>query len=144
MKIILQRVTNASVSVDQHVVSQINQGYLLLVGVGSEDTEHTVKESADNILKLRLMPDANGKLGINIIDHGGDILAVSQFTLYADFSKGNRPSFHQAAPPDIARNLFSYFISELERGLGKKVLQGVFGADMKVTLCNDGPVTISL
>jgi D-tyrosyl-tRNA(Tyr) deacylase len=144
MKIILQRVTNASVSVDQHVVSQINQGYLLLVGIGSEDTEHTVRESADNILKLRLMPDANGKLGINIIDYGGDILAVSQFTLYADFSKGNRPSFHLAAPPDIARNLFSYFISQLERGLGKKVLQGVFGADMKVTLCNDGPVTISL
>lgn len=144
MKIILQRVINASASVDQKVVSQINQGYLLLVGIGSEDTEQNVTASAKNILKLRLMPDTNGKLGVNIVDYGGDILAVSQFTLYADFSKGNRPSFHLAAAPDIARNLFTHFISELERGLGKKVLQGVFGADMQVTLCNDGPVTISL
>ncbi len=144
MKIVLQRVTSASVQVEQNTVGQIQAGYLLLVGIGSEDTNATVKCAADNILKLRLMSDAQGKMGVNLRDHGGDILAVSQFTLYADFSKGNRPSFHQAAAPEVARPLFAKFVHELEKGLGKKVAQGVFGADMKVSLCNDGPVTIVL
>ncbi len=144
MKIVLQRVTSASVQVEQNTVGQIQAGYLLLVGIGSEDTNATVKCAADNILKLRLMSDAQGKMGVNLRDHGGDILAVSQFTLYADFSKGNRPSFHQAAAPEVARPLFAKFVHELENGLGKKVAQGVFGADMQVTSCNDGPVTIIL
>jgi len=144
MKIVLQRVQSASVQVDNKIVSQIQQGYLLLIGVGSDDTDETITAAVNNVLKLRLLTDANGKMGVNIIDGGGDILAVSQFTLYADFSKGNRPSFHQAATPDVARPLFTKFINALENGLGRKVAQGVFGADMKVTLCNDGPVTVIL
>jgi D-tyrosyl-tRNA(Tyr) deacylase len=144
MKIVLQRVQSASVQVDNKIVSQIQQGYLLLIGVGSDDTDETITTAVNNVLKLRLLTDANGKMGVNIIDGGGDILAVSQFTLYADFSKGNRPSFHQAATPDVARPLFTKFINALENGLGRKVAQGVFGADMKVTLCNDGPVTVIL
>lgn len=144
MKIVLQRVTSASVQVEQNTVGQIQAGYLLLVGIGSEDTNATVKLAAENILKLRLMSDAQGKMGVNLRDHGGDILAVSQFTLYADFSKGNRPSFHHAAAPEVARPMFALFVEELEKCLGKKVAQGVFGADMKVTSCNDGPVTIIL
>ncbi len=144
MKIVLQRVTSASVQVEQKIFGSIQVGYLLLVGIGSEDTDATVKLAAENIVKLRLMSDAQGKMGVNLRDHGGDILAVSQFTLYADFSKGNRPSFHHAAAPELARPLFALFIEELEKCLGKKVSQGVFGADMKVTSCNDGPVTIIL
>ncbi len=144
MKIVLQRVQSASVEVDNQIVGQIQHGYLLLIGVGSEDTEETIAAAANQVLKLRLLADANGKMGVNIIDGGGDILAVSQFTLYADFSKGNRPSFHHAATPEVARPLFSKFISELEKGLGRKIAQGVFGADMKVALCNDGPVTVIL
>lgn len=144
MKIVLQRVQSASVEVDNQIVGQIQHGYLLLIGVGSEDTEETIAAAANQVLKLRLLADANGKMGVNIIDGGGEILAVSQFTLYADFSKGNRPSFHHAATPEVARPLFSKFISELEKGLGRKIAQGVFGADMKVALCNDGPVTVIL
>lgn len=144
MKIVLQRVQSASVEVDNQIVGQIQHGYLLLIGVGSEDTEETISAAANQVLKLRLLADANGKMGVNIIDGGGDILAVSQFTLYADFSKGNRPSFHHAAAPEVARPLFLKFISELEKGLGRKIAQGVFGADMKVALCNDGPVTVIL
>ena len=144
MKIILQRVHSASVKVQNVVVSQIQQGYLLYIGIGTDDNPEVIQQTASNILKLRLMPDAEGKMGVNILDHGGDILAVSQFTLYADFSKGNRPSFHQAAAPEVARPLYEKFVRELEIGLGKKVAQGVFGADMEVTLCNAGPVTIIL
>ncbi len=144
MKIVLQRVQSASVEVDNQIVGQIQHGYLLLIGVGSEDTEETISAAANQVLKLRLLADVNGKMGVNIIDGGGEILAVSQFTLYADFSKGNRPSFHHAAAPEVARPLFLKFISELEKGLGRKIAQGVFGADMKVALCNDGPVTVIL
>jgi len=144
MKIVLQRVQSASVEVDNQIVGQIQHGYLLLIGVGSEDTEETISAAANQVLMLRLLADANGKMGVNIIVGGGDILAVSQFTLYADFSKGNRPSFHHAAAPEVARPLFSKFISELEKGLGRKIAQGVFGSDMKVVLCNDGPVTVIL
>ena len=144
MQIVLQRVTYASVEVDNQIVGKINQGYLLFVGIGSEDNSQVMQKGAAEILKLRLMSDANGKMGVNIIDHGGDTLVVSQFTLYADFSKGNRPSFHRAAGPEIAQPLLENFITELERGLGKKVAQGIFGADMNVSLCNDGPVTINL
>lgn len=144
MKIVLQRVQSASVEVDNQIVGQIQHGYLLLIGVGSEDTEETISAAANQVLMLRLLVDANGKMGVNIIVGGGDILAVSQFTLYADFSKGNRPSFHHAAAPEVARPLFSKFISELEKGLGRKIAQGVFGSDMKVVLCNDGPVTVIL
>lgn len=144
MQIVLQRVLEASVEVDRRTVGKINQGYLLLVGIGSEDSNLTVENAAAEVLKLRLMSDANGKMGVSIIDQGGEILVVSQFTLYADFSKGNRPSFHRAAAPAMAQSLLAKFIAELEKGLGKKVAQGVFGADMKVSLCNDGPVTINL
>jgi len=141
---VLQRVQSASVEVNNQIVGQIQHGYLLLIGVGSEDTEETISAVANQVLKLRLLADASGKMGVNIMDGGGDILVVSQFTLYADFSKGNRPSFHHAAAPEVARPLFTHFISELEKGLGRKIAQGVFGADMKVALCNDGPVTVIL
>ena len=144
MQVVLQRVTHASVAVEDSIVGEIQQGYLLLVGIGSEDNTQVMQRAAEDILKLRLMSDGNGKMGVSIMDSTREILAVSQFTLYADFSKGNRPSFHRAAPPVIAKVLWNTFVAELEKGLGRKIAQGIFGADMKVALCNDGPVTVHL
>jgi D-tyrosyl-tRNA(Tyr) deacylase len=144
MKVVLQRVLSASVSVDGTVHGAIDAGYLLLVGIATGDDEATVRRLAADVAKVRLMSDAQGKMGVNLRDAGGAALAVSQFTLLADFSKGNRPSFNGAARPEIARPLFDLFVSELSAHLGRPVPTGVFGADMRVELVNDGPVTVVL
>jgi D-aminoacyl-tRNA deacylase len=144
MKVVLQRVLSASVSVDGVISGSIGGGYLLLVGIAVGDDESTVRRLATDVAKARLMPDSQGKMGVNLRDAGGDALAVSQFTLLADFSKGNRPSFNGAARPEVARPLFDLFVAELSTHLGRPVPTGVFGADMRVELVNDGPVTVVL
>ena len=144
MKVVLQRVLSASVSVDGNITGSIGPGYLLLVGLAAGDDETTVRRLAADVSKARLMSDAQGKMGVNLRDAGGRALAVSQFTLLADFSKGNRPSFNGAAKPEIAKPLFDLFVHELSALLGQPVPTGVFGADMRVELLNDGPVTVVL
>ena len=144
MKVVLQRVLSAAVSVDGRTTGVIGPGYLLLVGLAAGDDENTVRRLAADISKARLMSDAQGKMGVNLRDAGGQALAVSQFTLLADFSKGNRPSFNGAAKPEVAKALFDLFVRELSDLLGSPVPTGVFGADMRVELVNDGPVTVVL
>ncbi|MBQ1948022.1 MAG: D-tyrosyl-tRNA(Tyr) deacylase [Clostridia bacterium] len=143
MRVLLQRVQNASVSVDGKTVGAIEQGYLAFVGIGGEDTEETVKKMLDKIYKLRIFADENGKTNLAAKDVGAELLAVSQFTLYADCSHGNRPSFMGAAPPAEASRLFDYFADQAT-ALFSKVERGIFGADMQVSLTNDGPFTIWL
>jgi D-tyrosyl-tRNA(Tyr) deacylase len=144
MKVVLQRVLSASVSVEGTTTSKIGPGYLLLVGLAAVDDEATVRRLAADVSKARLMPDYQGKMGVNLRDAGGQALAVSQFTLLADFSKGNRPSFNGAAKSEVAKPLFDLFVQELSTYLGRPVPTGVFGADMRVELLNDGPVTVVL
>ena len=144
MKVVLQRVTAAAVTVDGVVVGRIGRGYLLLVGLAVGDDETTVRRLAAEVAKARLMPDAQGKMGVNLRDAGAEALAVSQFTLLAEFTKGNRPSFNGAARPEVAQPLFDLFTQELGALLGRPVPTGVFGADMAVELMNDGPVTVVL
>jgi D-tyrosyl-tRNA(Tyr) deacylase len=144
MKVVLQRVLSASVSVDGVVSGRIDAGYLLFVGIAVGDDEAMVRRLAAEVAKARLMTDGQGKMGVNLPDAGGQALAVSQFTLLADFSKGNRPSFTAAARPEHAKPLFELFVSELSARLGRPVPTGVFGADMRVELINDGPVTVVL
>jgi D-tyrosyl-tRNA(Tyr) deacylase len=144
MKVVLQRVLSSSVTVDGVTTGSIGRGYLLLVGLASGDDENTVRRLAADVAKARLMSDAQGKMGVSLRDAGGQALAVSQFTLLADFSKGNRPSFNGAAKPEIAKPLFELFVQELSKLLGQAVPTGVFGADMRVELVNDGPVTVVL
>jgi len=144
MKIIVQRVLSASVVVDHKTVSEIKKGYLLLVGIGAGDTTDDVQRLVSMITKIRIFPDAEGKMQHSISEVGGEILVVSQFTLLANFAKGNRPSFHDAAKPEVAKPLFEAFVEGLRTQSGLKILTGVFGADMQVSLCNDGPVTMIL
>jgi len=144
MVVVVQRVFSASVAVAGASVAQIGKGYLLLVGIGKDDTPEDVRRLVTEVAKVRLMEDAEGKMGLSIKDAGGAVLAVSQFTLLADFSKGNRPSFNKAAKPDVAKPLFDRFVQELSAELGQTVPTGVFGADMQVSLVNDGPVTVVL
>jgi len=144
MKIIVQRVLSASVAVDQKIVSEIKKGYLLLVGIGAGDSTEDVQRLVSMVMKIRIFPDAEGKMQHSITEVGGEILVVSQFTLLANFSKGNRPSFHDAAKPELAKPLFDAFVEGLRVQCGSKILTGVFGADMQVSLCNDGPVTMIL
>ncbi|MFF3101685.1 D-aminoacyl-tRNA deacylase [Viridibacillus arvi] len=141
MKVILQRSKKATVTVDGQVTGAIEQGYVLLVGLTHDDTKADADYIANKIVKMRLWEDADGKMNHSILDHGGAILSVSQFTLYADIRKGNRPSFIEAARPEEAEPLWEYF-NETLRNLGLHVETGVFGAMMDVQLTNDGPVTI--
>lgn len=143
MKIVLQRVTSASVTVDGTVTGKIDNGYLLLFGVGKDDTENDCKRLADKIVNLRIFSDDNGKINLSLKDVNGSLLVVPQFTLYADCRKGNRPNFIQAGSPEDANRLFEYF-AEYLRNKGQHVETGVFGADMKVELLNDGPFTVIL
>lgn len=140
----MQRVLSASVSIDHKIVSEIKKGYLLLVGVGPGDTTDDVQRLVSSVLKMRIFPDTEGKMQYSIGEIHGEILVVSQFTLLANFAKGNRPSFHDAAKPEVAKPLFEAFVEGLRLQLGPKISTGVFGADMQVSLCNDGPVTIIL
>ncbi len=144
MRILIQRVTSASVVVEGAVTGAIDSGLLLLVGVTHTDTEAIVDRMADKVVKLRIFSDEKGLMNRSVIDVGGGILAVSQFTLYADAKGGNRPSYTAAARPEQASPAFDRFVSKLAALLGKPVSTGVFGADMKVSLVNDGPVTIWL
>jgi D-tyrosyl-tRNA(Tyr) deacylase len=141
LKVILQRSKKATVTVDGQVTGAIKQGYVLLVGLTHGDTKDDADYIANKIVKMRLWEDADGKMNHAILDHGGAILSVSQFTLYADIRKGNRPSFIEAARPEEAEPLWEYF-NETLRNLGLHVETGVFGAMMDVQLTNDGPVTI--
>lgn len=143
MKFVIQRVTNASVTVEGNVVGEIGKGFLVLVGVGHEDTKEEAKRLVNKMIGLRIFEDENGKTNLSLADVGGELLVVSQFTLYADCQKGNRPSFTNAAGPDQANALYEYIV-ELCREKVTKVEKGVFGADMKVNLQNDGPFTIIL
>ncbi len=143
MKVVLQRVQHASVTIDGKVHGKINQGYLLLVGITDGDTEAEAKKLADKIVDLRIFEDENGKMNLSIEQVEGQILSISQFTLYADCRKGRRPSFTKAARPEISNPLYERF-NEFLRMRGMHVETGIFGAEMKVDLLNDGPVTIVL
>ena len=142
MKLVIQRVTHASVAVDGEVIGKIGKGYMVLIGIGREDTEETVRKYADKMLKLRIFEDENGKTNLSLAQVEGELLLISQFTLYADCSS-NRPGFTNAAPPDMAKSLYEYFV-EYCREKVPVVEKGEFGADMKVELLNDGPFTIVL
>ena len=144
MRIVLQRVKSASVSIDEVVVGNINQGFLLLVGVGPEDTSDDASYLARKIAGMRIFSDENGKMNLSIDQVGGKILSVSQFTLFADTKKGNRPSFTGAASPEAANKLYEEFNEILRTEYGLIVETGEFAADMQVSLVNDGPVTILL
>ncbi len=143
MRVVIQRVKQASVTVEGSCVGKIGQGLLLLVGIGREDTKAVIDKYIDKILKLRIFADEQGKTNLSLGDIQGEVLAISQFTLYADCKKGNRPNFLQAAEPACARELYLYFLKVCKEKLGK-VQAGEFGADMQVELINDGPFTIVL
>lgn len=143
MRLVIQRVTHASVSVDHKVVGKIGKGFLVLVGVGASDDETGVDKYLKKMLGLRIFEDENGKTNLSLADVNGELLLVSQFTLYANCRKGNRPSFIEAGEPGKAQALYEYMISKCKESV-PKVEQGVFGAEMKVELCNDGPFTIIL
>ncbi len=143
MKAVLQRVSYAKVTVEGKVVASIGKGLLMLLGAGPEDSIAKTEELAEKSARLRIFSDAEDKMNLSLLDVGGEAIVVSQFTLYADTSRGRRPSFIGAAKPDLAEPLVSVFANKL-RNLGIKTDQGVFGAHMEVELCNDGPVTILL
>ena len=142
MKVVIQRVSEASVTIDQNIVAQINKGLLILVGIESEDNLEDINWLVSKIVYLRIYGDENKVMNLSVKDIDGEIIVVSQFTLHALTKKGNRPSYIKAAKPEIAIPLYEKFIQLLELELGKSVQTGQFGADMKVALVNDGPVTI--
>ncbi|WP_025741117.1 D-aminoacyl-tRNA deacylase [Aquimarina pacifica] len=142
MKAVIQRVSEASVTVDHKVISKINQGLLILVGIVNEDTQEDIDWLSGKIARLRIFGDESGVMNKNVKEINGGVIVVSQFTLHASTKKGNRPSYIRAAKPDIAIPRYESFIKQLEIDLDKKVGTGIFGADMKVSLLNDGPVTI--
>ena len=142
MRVLIQRVKEASVTVDCKVISLIDNGLLLFVGITDDDTRDDILWLTKKIANIRLFDDENGVMNLSVMDTGGDILAVSQFTLMASTNKGNRPSYIKAAKPEISVPLYEEFCSEMELAVNKPIQRGVFGADMKVRLLNDGPVTI--
>ncbi len=143
MRAVIQRVKEAKVEVNGDIIGKIGEGFLVLLGVGKDDTEEDVQYLADKVLGLRIFEDEAGKMNLSITDVKGEILAVSQFTLYGDSRKGRRPSFDEAAPPDVAERLYELFIEEIRKS-GIKVETGKFRALMDVHLVNSGPVTILL
>ena len=144
MRTLLQMVSNASVTVDRTVVSVIGSGFLILLGIGAGDDEADIAWLCGKIARMRVFPDEEGKMNHSLLDTGGAALVVSQFTLHASTKKGNRPSFLNSAPPDVSEPLYETFCEALSSELGKPVSRGSFGADMQVSLTNDGPVTIWL
>lgn len=142
MRVLIQRVKNASVTIDGEIISLINNGLIVFVGICDEDGREDIEWLAKKIANIRLFDDENGVMNLSVTDVGGDVLAVSQFTLMASTKKGNRPSYIKAAKPDISVPLYEQFCQELEIAVNKPIKRGVFGADMKVALLNDGPVTI--
>lgn len=143
MKLVIQRAKKAQVEVDKKVVGKINNGFVVLLGVGPDDTKETVDFLIKKLINLRVFADKEYKMNLNLKDVNGELLIISQFTLYADCRKGNRPSFVNAAPPKLAEELYNYFVEECKK-MGLKTETGIFGAHMEVSLTNDGPVTIIL
>ena len=143
MKFVIQRVTQASVTIDNQITGQIDRGFLVLIGVSSSDTKETADKMIRKMLGLRIFEDENGKTNLDLAQVGGELLIISQFTLYADCKKGNRPSFTGAGKPEHANELYEYFIQEVQHQ-DIPVQHGIFGAHMQVNLTNDGPVTIVL
>ncbi len=141
MRTVIQRVSEAKVTIEGNINGQINIGFLVLVGISEDDDENIIIKMANKISKLRIFEDEEGKMNKSLIDVNGSLLSISQFTLYGDTNKGNRPSFTKAAKPEIAERLYILFNEEL-RKLNIKVEEGIFGSEMKVSLLNDGPVTI--
>lgn len=143
MKLVIQRVSSANCKVDDNITGMIDKGYMVLVGIGINDDRKIVEKMADKMSKLRIFDDEDGKINKSIYDVNGKILSISQFTLYADCKKGNRPSFINALKGDESIDLYKHF-NECLRNLNLEVQEGIFGADMKISLVNDGPVTIIL
>lgn len=144
MRVVIQRVSEASVTIANQVVAQIQQGLVVLVGIEDKDTIEDINWLTSKIVNLRIFSDSNNVMNLSVKDILGDIIAVSQFTLHALTKKGNRPSFIKASKPEFSVPLYEQFVLKLEQELGRKVQTGQFGADMKVALVNDGPVTISI
>ena len=142
MKVIIQRVSQASVTIESRIVAQIQEGLLILVGIEDLDNQEDIHWLTSKIINLRIFNDENNVMNLSVKDINGEMIVVSQFTLHASTKKGNRPSYIKASKPEIAIPLYESFVSQLEIDLGKKVQTGIFGADMKVSLVNDGPVTI--
>lgn len=142
MKIVLQRVSSASVTIENKSVADIHKGLLILIGIEAADLQEDIDWLVGKITKIRIFEDENQVMNLSIADIDGDIIVVSQFTLHAATKKGNRPSYIKAAKPDVAIPLYEKFVQQLQLELGKKIQTGVFGANMKVSLLNDGPVTI--
>ncbi len=142
MRVVLQRVASASVTVEDKIVGEIQKGIVVLVGIEDADTHEDIDWLVTKITQLRIFGDDNGVMNLSVEEVNGDVLVVSQFTLHAATKKGNRPSYIKAARPEIAIPIYEKFVNTLENKLGKKVPTGIFGADMKVALLNDGPVTI--
>ena len=143
MKFVIQRVTEASVTVDEKVIGQINKGFMVLIGVGQNDTKEIADKMVKKLVGLRIFEDENGKTNLALADVGGELLLISQFTLYANCKKGYRPSFTDSGAPDLAESLYEYIIAQCKETV-PVVETGSFGADMKVSLINDGPFTIIL
>jgi D-tyrosyl-tRNA(Tyr) deacylase len=142
MRILIQRVKKASVTIEGKVISLINNGLLLFIGITEDDTQEDIQWLTKKVANIRLFDDENGIMNLSVMDVDGEILAVSQFTLMASTKKGNRPSYIKAAKPEISVPLYEQFCTEMELAVNKPIKRGVFGADMKVELLNDGPVTI--
>ena len=142
MKVVIQRVANASVIIENNTVASIKRGLLILLGIINEDTQEDIDWLSKKIVNLRIFNDHEGIMNLSLLDVDGGVIVVSQFTLHANTKKGNRPSYIKAAKPNIAIPIYESFMKQLEMDLGKKVQSGQFGADMKVTMVNDGPVTI--
>ncbi|MEZ7504077.1 D-aminoacyl-tRNA deacylase [Flavobacterium sp. Arc2] len=142
MKVVLQRVSSASVAIENKVVADIQKGVLILIGIENSDSQEDIDWLVGKITKIRIFEDENQVMNLSVKDIDGDIIVVSQFTLHAATKKGNRPSYIKAAKPDISVPLYENFVKQLEKELEKKIQTGVFGADMKVSLLNDGPATI--
>lgn len=142
MRVVIQRVSHASVHIQGSLFSEIGKGLLILVGIEDADNQEDINWLSSKIINLRIFDDENGVMNFSVKDIDGEILAVSQFTLYASTKKGNRPSYIKSAKPTISEPLYEQFVAQLEADLQKKIKTGKFGADMKINLCNDGPVTI--
>lgn len=144
MRVVIQRVTEASVTIDDKIVASIQQGLLVLVGIEDADNQEDINWLCQKITNLRIFGDENQQMNLSVKDIGAEVIVVSQFTLHAATKKGNRPSYIRAARPELAIPLYDNFVQKLTEKLGKKIQTGVFGADMKVSLVNDGPVTICM
>jgi D-tyrosyl-tRNA(Tyr) deacylase len=142
MKTVIQRVSSASVTIDSKIVAEIQKGLLVLIGIEDADNQEDINWLCQKIANLRIFSDENEVMNLSVKDCDGEIIVVSQFTLQASTKKGNRPSYIKAAKPEVAIPLYEQFVAQMEAELGKKVQTGIFGADMKVALLNDGPVTI--